>query len=292
MRPSHLPSLVNYALHLHTVAHDYAKAGHVFEQLVEPGAHHPVVLFARALFLAATCEEDEEEVKYLVGRAKDLDPSGRKFRLAALGFYRQPAYEVRSAAAQGCEGPLSPLTTGVRSLRRRSQNPHNARCLLNYAVCLRVSTVALSLGSARTDALSLLQYYAGRVEDAEEYLLRAMACDHHDWRVEENYRRLIAAEGGDAAEAGVPADRFLAWQRRVRARCTGSRREAYRPLLTPRPTPAPRTVPRRGGADTAGRARAGAGCAHHPERVPEEAAPAAVQAVSAARCRHRGGGGC
>lgn len=148
MRPSHLPSLVNYALHLYTVAHDYERAGHILAQLADPGAHHPVILLARALFAAATCEEDEEEVGYLVSRAKALDPSGRKFRLAALGFFRQPAYEVREhpvalRRATAARAALSPDTershTRACAPHGRSQNPGSAPCLLNYAVCLRVS---------------------------------------------------------------------------------------------------------------------------------------------------------
>ena len=91
---------MNYTLKMHAITHDYARARPLYISLMEymtaRGPDNAVVLYAFALFLAATLEEDWSVIETLFERARAADNGKHKFDIAEHGFFRQ----VRTGRAQ------------------------------------------------------------------------------------------------------------------------------------------------------------------------------------------------
>jgi hypothetical protein len=84
---------MNYTLYLHCIVHDYGRARPLYISLMEymhqRGPDNAVVLYAFAMFLAATLEEDWIIIDALLERARAADNNKHKFDLAEHGFFRQ-----------------------------------------------------------------------------------------------------------------------------------------------------------------------------------------------------------
>ena len=84
---------MNYTLKMHAITHDYARARPLYISLMEymtaRGPDNAVVLYAFALFLAATLEEDWSVIETLFERARAADNGKHKFDIAEHGFFRQ-----------------------------------------------------------------------------------------------------------------------------------------------------------------------------------------------------------
>ncbi len=92
-----LPAQMNYTLYLHAIVHDYARARPLYISLMEymsaRGPDNTVVLFAFALFLACTLEEDWGIIESLLDRGRTADNGKHKFDIAEHGFFRQAVIE-------------------------------------------------------------------------------------------------------------------------------------------------------------------------------------------------------
>ncbi|OQR94161.1 hypothetical protein ACHHYP_01640 [Achlya hypogyna] len=90
--PTSLSALGNYALYLHALLHDYARAGLMYGHLVDlmaaRGPDVPFILRCYAIFLFVTAQDERDTIALLVARADKIDPRKRKFELAFLGFFR------------------------------------------------------------------------------------------------------------------------------------------------------------------------------------------------------------
>ena len=107
-------ALCNYVLYLHVSKRDYNKARPLYARCLNMmssrGPDNAFILFAYAMFVTATREEDFNEVMNYVRRAHEVNKTGaNKFSLAEKGFFRQVAV----------------------------LNPRNGQALANYAICLQ-----------------------------------------------------------------------------------------------------------------------------------------------------------
>jgi ankyrin repeat protein/tetratricopeptide (TPR) repeat protein len=107
-------ALCNYVLYLHVGKRDYNKARPLYARCLsmmsERGPDNAFILFAYAMFVTATREEDFGEVMNYVRRAHAANKNGaNRFSLAEKGFFRQVAV----------------------------LNPRNGQACANYAICLQ-----------------------------------------------------------------------------------------------------------------------------------------------------------
>eukprot|EP00946_MAST-07B_sp_MAST-7B-sp1_P002857 g2857.t1 len=107
-------ALCNYVLYLHVERRDYIKARPLYARCLSMmsarGPDNAFILFAYAMFVTATREEDFSEVMNYVRRAHEVNKKGKnRFALAEKGFFRQVAV----------------------------LNPRNGQACANYAICLQ-----------------------------------------------------------------------------------------------------------------------------------------------------------
>lgn len=125
------PSQMNYTLYLHAVKHDYERCRPLYLSLIEymnaRGPDNAVVLYAFALFLAATLQEDFNVIEVLFERARIADTKRRKFELAEHGFFRQAVI----------------------------QNPKDAHSMFNWALILQVRARVARCGVAHSELVLL-----------------------------------------------------------------------------------------------------------------------------------------
>ena len=112
--PNNPVNLCNYMLYLHVEKRNYAKARPLYARALEMmsarGPDNPFILFAYAMFVTATREEDFDEVVGYVQRARVANATGEnRFNLAEKGFFRQVAV----------------------------LNPTNGQAQANYAICVQ-----------------------------------------------------------------------------------------------------------------------------------------------------------
>ena len=112
--PNDPVNLCNYMVYLHVEKRNYEKARPLYARALEMmsarGPDNAFVLYAYAMFVTATREEDFEDVLQLVNRAHIANRVGaNRFNLAEKGFFRQVAV----------------------------LNPKNGQAQANYAICLQ-----------------------------------------------------------------------------------------------------------------------------------------------------------
>ena len=112
--PNNPVNLCNYMLYLHIDKRDYVKARPLYARALEMmssrGPDNAFILYAYAMFVTATREEDFDEVMAIVQRAHVANATGEnRFSLAEKGFFRQVAV----------------------------LNPKNGQAQANYAICLQ-----------------------------------------------------------------------------------------------------------------------------------------------------------
>lgn len=110
--PLPLPNKCNYMVYLLTSPpHNVDRARPIFMSVVDymttRGPDNAFVLYAFAMFLAYTGEEDFDTIELLLERARAADKTGNAFTKVEVGFYRQALVE----------------------------NPHDSLACYNYALC-------------------------------------------------------------------------------------------------------------------------------------------------------------
>lgn len=100
--PTHIVTLSNYVLYLHTITHDYERARRLYpvlmQRMIARGPDLPFVLFSYALFMYVTLENDVPVVKAMIARGKRADPTCQKYRVAFHGFFRQAVLQTPESA--------------------------------------------------------------------------------------------------------------------------------------------------------------------------------------------------
>ncbi|KDO33649.1 hypothetical protein SPRG_19265 [Saprolegnia parasitica CBS 223.65] len=136
--PTSLTCLGNYALYLHALVHDYAKAGVMYGHLVHlmaaRGPDIAFVLRVYALFLFVTGQDERDAIALLFERAAAIDPRKRTFELAFGGFFRY-ALVLFPESAQSHVNYAACLDWVYKNvkdatthyLRALELDPHNAR---------------------------------------------------------------------------------------------------------------------------------------------------------------------
>jgi ankyrin repeat protein len=112
--PNNPVNLCNYMVYLHVERHDYNKARPLYARALEMmstrGPDNAFILYAYAMFVTATREEDFSEILNYVERARVANKTGaNRFNLAEKGFFRQAAV----------------------------LNPNNGQSQANYAICIQ-----------------------------------------------------------------------------------------------------------------------------------------------------------
>ncbi|EQC30617.1 hypothetical protein SDRG_11672 [Saprolegnia diclina VS20] len=136
--PTNLTCLGNYALYLHALLHDYAKAGVMYGHLVDlmaaRGPDIAFVLRCYAIFLFVTGQDERDPIALLFERAAVIDPRKRKFELAFGGFFRYALVLFPESAQSHVNyaACLDWVYTNVTDatahyLRALELDPHNAR---------------------------------------------------------------------------------------------------------------------------------------------------------------------
>jgi hypothetical protein len=89
--PDRLPSIVNYALLMHTVEHDYLRARQYYKQAMNMAPHNPMVMVAYALFLICVCEPPQKttwmQANKMLRTAQSRDADFDKFKVAQDSFF-------------------------------------------------------------------------------------------------------------------------------------------------------------------------------------------------------------
>eukprot|EP00753_Platysulcus_tardus_P022280 PLAT9457.3.p1 GENE.PLAT9457.3~~PLAT9457.3.p1 ORF type:complete len:708 (-),score=409.35 PLAT9457.3:48-1898(-) len=206
--PTYLPNLCNYALLLHVMHRDFDRARPLYmsamQHMERRGPDIPFVLYAFAIFLAVTGEEEWDVILHFVKRAQAKDKTRTKFKLAETGFFAQAA----------------------------RSHPTDSTVLLNYAVCLQL----VKNDYTRAEELYLralqLDPHNARVLENYNFLLRRLRRVDYDaieaWRRHE--ATLVKEE--DVGEASkLAADKFALMRRQLEAEA--ERRAAEERLVVP-----------------------------------------------------------
>ncbi len=174
--PNDPVNLCNYMLFLHVEKRNYNKARPLYARALEMmssrGPDNAFILFAYAMFVTATREEDFDEVMNYVRRARAVNKTGtNRFNLAEKGFFRQVAV----------------------------LNPRSGQALANYAICLQFLRQDYDQAEEfYIKACEADPYDQGIVENFNNMLKRLKGAPYDGF---DAFRRYQAKKARDAAEA-------------------------------------------------------------------------------------------
>lgn len=193
--PTSIVNVCNYFVFVHAFLHDEDLARELVNKAMEymstRGPDNAFVLYAYAIFIASTGEEEFEDVWGYIMRAKAVDPRRDKFTMAMQGFYRQASI----------------------------QQPDNPQAQSNFALCLHL--VTLEFDEAEHYYLRAMTLNGANLVTQRNLEILLRQFKHADYTVFDIFHKyqeeLALKEAGDWAAGMSPQDREQMKQARVMA---------------------------------------------------------------------------